>query len=237
MSDQNENNAQVISLLERLLDRVERLEARLDQLTGLAGEAQNIAAIAVDTMDETVVNLAKDGVDLQQRAREGAALLKTLTEERTLRTIEKLVQHIGNLEPAVEALGELPGMVAMFGDIFDESIKDLARQGIHVEAVAQNLAHGIRRSAELVETDSFSVLMDSAILEPSTLRVVSKLGEAMAEAQNSERSVGMFGMLGALGDPDVKRATGFLLDMAKHLGKNLSKEVPLRKLKPAFAKS
>ncbi len=233
MSDQGGSNAQVVAMLERLLERVERLESRVEQFLGMANEAKQVAAIAADTMDETVAQLGKEGVDIQQRAMQGAALLKTMTEEKTLRTLDRLVKHIGDLEPAVEMLGQLPGMLAMAGDIFDETVQDLAKKGIDVEKVARNFAYGMQKTALLMGTEPFEILMNSAILEPSTLRVVSLMGESMGKAQNNPQPVGLFGLLGALGDPEVKRAVGFLIEMARHLGKHLPDASAIKTLQPA----
>lgn len=58
-------------------------------------------------------------------------------------------------------------------------------------------------------------------VQATTLHVLSSVNEAVEEAAQLDRSAGLFGALGALGDPKVKRALGFLLEVAKRLGSAL----------------
>jgi hypothetical protein len=64
-------------------------------------------------------------------------------------------------------------------------------------------------------------LVESRLLEPSALAVVSQLAAALADP-GPARPVGMWGALKALRDPDVQRALGFLLAVARQFGKNLA---------------
>jgi len=68
-------------------------------------------------------------------------------------------------------------------------------------------------------------LVDSAS-DPKTVknldRLLSSLREA-SEPENQPRSTGTLAMLSQLNDPDVRRGLGFLLGLAKSLGKSLDK--------------
>jgi len=68
-------------------------------------------------------------------------------------------------------------------------------------------------------------LADSAS-DPKTVknldRLLSSLREA-SEPENQPRSTGTLAMLSQLNDPDVRRGLGFLLGLAKSLGKSLDK--------------
>ena len=62
--------------------------------------------------------------------------------------------------------------------------------------------------------------------DPEALRTVGSLGAALVETQKeSDRGEtpqrGFFGLLGALRDPDVQHAIGFLTTFAKRFGQNL----------------
>jgi uncharacterized protein YjgD (DUF1641 family) len=59
-------------------------------------------------------------------------------------------------------------------------------------------------------------------VQPNTLDVLRTVNEAVEEMATHRKSVGMFGMIGALRDPDVQRALGFGLEVAKRVGAHLN---------------
>lgn len=68
-------------------------------------------------------------------------------------------------------------------------------------------------------------LADSAS-DPKTVKNLDRLLSGLREAsepENQPRSTGTLVMLGQLNDPDVRRGLGFLLGLAKSLGKSLDK--------------
>jgi len=80
--------------------------------------------------------------------------------------------------------------------------------------------------SEVFRTDEFRALLDSGVLDPEALQVIGGLGTALVESQKEATrgetpKRGMFGLLGALRDPDVQHAVGFLTSFAKRFGRQL----------------
>ncbi len=73
----------------------------------------------------------------------------------------------------------------------------------------------------------FNALMGSGIFSPETVAVVSHAGDALVESYNTNKAnphqVGLMGLLRALGDPDVQRGLGFLVDFGKRFGQQINK--------------
>lgn len=65
-------------------------------------------------------------------------------------------------------------------------------------------------------------------VQAATIHVLSAVNEAVEKAAGQDRSLGLFGTVGALRDPEVQRAVGFLMGVAKHLGRALDE--PIAKL-------
>jgi uncharacterized protein YjgD (DUF1641 family) len=75
----------------------------------------------------------------------------------------------------------------------------------------------------LSKLDLLRDLFDSGILAHTSVDVVSKAGSALAASTvDHPESVGMFGLLRAMRDPDVARALGFLVRFARHFGRTLA---------------
>ena len=230
MSEEAGQQQKIIDLLERVLVRVEALEERVAALSEVANEAKNAVAIATDTADEAVAGLLSSGVDLQQRAKDSLALLETMTEEKTLHALQAMLQQVSDLQPALAMLHEIPNLVAMTGDIVDESVEKLAKQGIHVEVMARQLARSAAKLAVLTEPENFDAFLESGIMDPPVVRFVGHIGRALAKGHvEAAPPVGMFGLLQAIRDPDVQRFTGFLVRFAKCIGHSLGEQALLSK--------
>ena len=126
-------------------------------------------------------------------------------------TLSATAVHSGPFCP--EMADTAPGFIAMLGDIADEAYRNAMANGIDLESL---ISQGTSAASKL------SVLMDSGILDDGAVRVVGAAGKALADAsQQTIEPVGMFGLLGALRDPDTQRALGFLLNVGSNLGKEL----------------
>ncbi|MEM1022929.1 MAG: DUF1641 domain-containing protein [Myxococcota bacterium] len=68
-------------------------------------------------------------------------------------------------------------------------------------------------------------------VQERTLEILRNVNEAVESSAANQKSVGVFGLLGALNDPDVQRALGFALEVSKKLGAHL-REPQAKRLKP-----
>lgn len=125
------------------------------------------------------------------------------------------------LEPAGGMVATLPGAVAVFADTFDGIAARLGEAGVDLDERMRSVLRAIEVSTAPRAVAALASLVESRLLEPSALAVVSQLAAALADP-GPARPVGMWGALKALRDPDVQRALGFLLAVARQFGKNLA---------------
>jgi uncharacterized protein YjgD (DUF1641 family) len=100
-----------------------------------------------------------------------------------------------------------------------DRIESLDRKVDQLTAVIEQASH----IADLIESDEIKNLLNSGIIAPEAVGVVSSAADALVASRNqSTPQVGMFGLLKALRDSDLQRALGFLVLFGKEFGKNLS---------------
>lgn len=276
----NDNADRTTALLEEILSRLDRLEARIDAVAGPAAEAAPMAATAVDVADEAIRDLAARGVDVEARARaafglvekvtapeataaaeqaldlalelpntvatvvdivDGAVrdlqgrgvnvherltaaidMLVTVTEPKTLSALGQLSKALPALEPYLGNADQLPGLVAMTFDIADEVMAAAMQRGLDPEKLLRNGLYVTNQLVDLLDRPEFIALLDSGVLSPRTLSVMSRVADALAEsaAEPTDR-VGPFGLLGTLTDKDVQTSLGFGIRVARKLGATL----------------
>lgn len=221
-----------LSPQQQMLEALSRIEARLDRLErAVARDAPDALAMVTDTADGWIARAAERGIDVDARARAALALVEQITEPRTLAALGQ----------AAELAKTLPDLVAMAADTADGAVGALAARGIDVDARAHDLARVAERltSKEALDllctvldrVDAVQTVLDSGVLDPGPTAMVARAGRAVAEAAASEPAeVGTFGLLRALSDPDVRRATGLLVDVARRLGRSLDETKTDRRL-------
>jgi len=197
----------VVELLARIDTRLARLEAVAARLDHLRVEAEALAATAGDIADETAARLG----DADARVRELTTLLERVTQPEML----------GQLTRLADVLEAAPGLVAMAADTVDELAGQAMAEGVDPNEIVR-LARDVfyaaaSRAPELrVEVDA---LIHSGLLDPRTLNTLGNVARALAEAsQGPPQKLGLFGALRALGDDDVQRAIGFLMNAASRFG-------------------
>ncbi|GAA4435934.1 DUF1641 domain-containing protein [Bremerella cremea] len=225
------NDPQTKAMLHRLLDKAEQL----DQMLEVAGEIPNLIAIATDVFDEMAQKAKEDGIDLQARAGQLLALFKKATEPQNIKALSTLVDHLPQLEKAAEMSEELPNLVAIATDVFDEWAADLKKQDINLE---QSLRNGIQAALYLggqirrEELDRLGYLLKSDVLSEFSVETVSLAGSALSSCRQGScehpvpKRLGLFGLLGASQDPSTQRALAFAVQFGKCFGSLLEERHP-----------
>lgn len=123
------------------------------------------------------------------------------------------------------AAAGVPAVVATMTDIVDGVIDRLAERGIDVDERMRALLQAADHLTSPRALDALASLLQSEIMAHQTTEVVGRMGRAIVHAEHEATPVGMWGMLRALRDPEVQRAAGFLVAMARRFGAEL-REVP-----------
>jgi hypothetical protein len=213
-----------VDVLTRLIDRLDRLE----QLADLADRLPGAVATAADSVDDALTRAAARGVVLDERVGRGLRMLEALTEPTTAAALERVLGRADEIERLTALAEQAPEALATAVDAFDAEMARLVERGHDPEQAIRQAVAAIGRLGELFRTDEFEALLDSGVLDPETLQVVGNLGSALVESQKeAERGAtprrGFFGLLGALRDPDVQRAIGFLTGFARRFGRQLGR--------------
>jgi uncharacterized protein YjgD (DUF1641 family) len=201
-------NADLHDKLDLLLDKVESLERRLTQYETMAAQAPGLLAMFTDTVDEFYKSASASGVDVEQRVRSVLVLLEKLSQPEVISSLTTLTQRLPMLADGLE---QAPGLIAMAVDTLDELYAEAKRHGVDLETFLQS---GI---------SALKILLESGVLHPQAIEVVGNAGYALVESQKDSGRVGLFGLLRLLGDPDIQRASGFLVAFAKHFGQRLNR--------------
>lgn len=211
---------------ESALDRIERRLARIERLLDRVEEggraAPHVVATAVDTLDHLAAEMQRRGVDVDERLRTALDLVERLTAPATARSLEQ----------ALDAAAQLPAVLATATDVMDSLAARAQESGVDLD---ERLRVLVRVSERLTAPDALETLeaaldqmhglrslLRSGVLDPAPVAMIAKAGRALAEAGTGEAPrVGALGALRAMGDPEVQRALGFLLTVARLFGASL----------------
>ncbi|MCB8981291.1 MAG: DUF1641 domain-containing protein [Ardenticatenaceae bacterium] len=207
------NEPQTVAALTRLLDRIESLEQTVNTLADLVQQGPGMAAMVGDMVDETVRSAAARGVDIEARLRAGLAIAEKLTAPEMVAKLDQLLAFAD----------EAPGLVAMVGDMVDETAVSLdlesrLRMGLQIAEKATQPAN----LAQLGEMFEVLLEAESGMLSPEAVRTLGSMAQSMVAAKSDPREkVGLFALLRSLNDPDIQNALGFLLNFGKRFGRSL----------------
>lgn len=199
--DALEHRLEGVAALGRLADRLERIEAMVDAFGTLAERLPVVADAAGTTATWAWQQAEARGIDPIETGRRAADLGAALARPEGLALAERLLAKQALLEKTLDALDAVPQ-------------DDLL-------AVAQHGAALTGKLAALLRAPELARLLDAGG-NPSALATAEAATTALVEARAAKiEPVGPFGALRALGDPDVQRAVGFSLALAKRFGQVL----------------
>jgi uncharacterized protein YjgD (DUF1641 family) len=197
------NGEGTTELLTLILDRLERMEQRFDHYEALVQQTLPMAGMMTDTVDGWMHELTRSGINIDERTKETLRLLAELTAPQSMETLHTLVEMLPTLGALVR---QAPGAIAAMVDTGDELVMRLREAGIDIEHLGRRGLHAAK------------ALIDSNVLEDAAVAVISNAAQSLEESACTARPTSLFGMIRAMGDPDVQRALGFFLAFAKSFG-------------------
>lgn len=189
----------------RLTD--ESTMASLQKIVTLSQEAPGLISMVADILDSQIRNAAASGIDIEARIQAVKQLLIQLTDPSTMHALQQ----------GLTALSDAPGLISMATDMVDEQIGSANSKGVDLGSRIKSI---LTLAHRLSDPDTTAAL--EHILEPRAVEAVGALGTAIAESKNQpHKPVGPLGLMKALRDPDVQRATSYLVEIGKRLGQEL----------------
>ena len=194
-----------VQLVHRLTDNTTL--ANLEKLMDLTQEAPGLLSMIVDILDAQLRSTAASGIDIEARLTSVLGLLTKLTDPVTIQALQE----------GIDTLSAAPGLFSMATDIVDAQMDSAASTGIDIGARAKGFLTLANRLSDPNTTTALE-----HVLEPRAVSAIGALGTAIAESKDQPHNpVGPMGLLRALRDPDVQRATSYLVEIAKRMGQEL----------------
>lgn len=153
------------------------------------------------------------------------ATIQGTREDRLIATIERLESRIEAMEGTIRRLetvaGQAPAVVATVTDIVDGLVARLGARGIDVDDRMRALVRAMDHLTSPRALDALASMLSSEIMAHQTTEVIGRMGRAIVAAEHQAEPVGMWGLWRALRDPEIQRAAGFLVAMARRFGEEL----------------
>ncbi|MBE8540448.1 DUF1641 domain-containing protein [Geoglobus acetivorans] len=131
-------------------------------------------------------------------------------EDKTQELVEKLLENQDTIEKILEKIILLEKTGAL------DTLADLAA---FVKVAQDTLSDEIiKKNSELITNLG---LVSAKFTSDNALMLIDAIGDAICRCDKEPEPVGLTGLLKAMNDPDVKFALGFLINMAKALGRAL----------------
>lgn len=204
------------------VERVSKRMAELEPLVELAAAFEPTVAMAADSFDAWAAAQVAKGVDLDQRGRDALQLVWRLSDPEVACRTNRLLDLLPKLLPVAELAATFEPTTAMVFDMFDEYVRELVDQGVDAEARFKNVAHLLKRLTDPQFDQHLHELLDAAPSLMAATRTGELFGRAVDKVTSEGApSIGAFGLLGALGRPEVQRTLGFAIAVAEHVGKTL----------------
>jgi len=146
-------------------------------------------------------------------------------EDRLLATLERLERRVEYMEGALRRLegatAQVPAVVATVADALDGLVERLAARGIDVDDRMRALLRAADHLTSPRALDALASVLSSEILAHQTTEVIGRMGRSIVAAEHEARPLGAWGLWRALREPEVQRAAGFLIAMARRFGEEL----------------
>lgn len=113
------NEEQVVSAMNRILDRLDVIESSLNTLH----DAPGMISMVTDMTDAAVRSASDRGLDIDERLRSALAIAEKLTAP-------VMVEKIDNL---IAAIDQAPSTISMVADIADSTVRSASDRGVDID--------------------------------------------------------------------------------------------------------
>ena len=192
-------------------------------------------ATGADFVDETVTKAAIGGVDVEPRISSLLGLLLQVTEPENMKALQTLINRLPQLAELTKLADDVPNLIASLGDVFDDFQQRCVADGINLECSMVNGLHAALWLGCQIDKEDLSrlgELLKSDILSRESIEVIANTANALSTAQKDSASgaqrqrIGMFGLMGVLGNPEVQKAVAFAAKFGEEFGKNMEGPKP-----------
>lgn len=187
--------------------RLQRMERSLERITALLDHVSPTVAMAADIGDEWVHETLGDSTEDRLQAVQQAAV--TLSEPATLEALTRIAALAPQLESLATLASGFDNHVAMAADMADEWV---AEQGDVDERMQATLDAALTLSDPTLLASLLPLIRQTPAWSP----IADALTDALAHPPTP---TGAWGLFRALGEPQVQRGVGVLLNVARALGR------------------
>lgn len=234
-TNQYQENLSQLSEKEILLSisqKLNTIETRLDKIEEMAiSQSMNGLSMALDSLDEYLGSSPQERSQSYDSTLEVLEIMRLLKCPQTLQALRLVLENAPLLATSVEQLKEIPNLVSIAGDSFDQFFAKLSVEGIDIEKLSKNLSTLAGQLADILENGKLNALLDSDITDHSTINFARAVGRSVTICSNKKiEESGPLEVIGGLFDSDIRRSLGFFKSLAKHLGEQIKqnelKQIP-----------
>ncbi|AAB90688.1 DUF1641 domain-containing protein [Archaeoglobus fulgidus] len=137
-----------------------------------------------------------------------------MSEEETVKQLEPLLKKIAeNQEHLIEAIDKLVWLEK------SGNLDALLGFSALIKIVQDSISDAVvERNMEMISNIG---LISTKFTSDRALVLLNALGDAICRCEREPEPVGMVGLMKALREPEVQKALGMLLNIARELGKNI----------------
>lgn len=212
-------------LLQSILTKLNNIEERLDRLeSNVIKESMNGIAMLGDVFDEQFGSSPEESLQSYEAVQQAVEVLKLLRQPEVMGALKNLVENAPLFSQAVEQVNQIPNVISIVADAMDEYFAVANSNGIDIEDLSKNTSKAMKKLLTLLGDGSLNAVLDSGMIDHTTLNFVGALGRSLAISTREVREVGSLEILGGIFDSDVRRSVGFLKNLAKHLGEQIGQD-------------
>ena len=197
-----------------VLDSLPELSRSLPQLTRLAARLNEPeTSAAIDTVLDNAAVLA-----LAAQSADGLLKRSDVIIENVAGSVRDVVgsdsaANVATFEQSLQMLAQLRDALPALVQILPRLTRTLPR-----------LLDVTEQLEVILNSPEFGALMGSGVFAPKTVGIVGEAGKAVVEVYDEQMAkatpAGRMDLFRALGDPDVQRALGFMIEFARRFGRH-----------------
>lgn len=220
---------EILEMLKKIDGKLDRLESRVDSIEneklGLVNDGLSILS---DSVDDHFNPQNPNGLNNLDKINKVQKIMSNLTSDDTLKALTQMSENLKNIADLTVKVQQTEDVISIMLDSFDDFFQKAMEQGLDIEDFMSNLKRFSFLMLDAFESGAFNELMDSGILDPSSIKTVGALGKSMATSGKMKNSAGPVSLVSAIFNPEIQRSLGFLLTFATHFGRSLKSQRTLQ---------